>query len=162
MASTTKIAPVFLIASPIARTSCAAPVEVSDACTNTPLHGWVRGQSLRDYGFGAYDAVRIGASSTTAFKPVSLGDFRPAFAEFSGRADDDLVARARNKLETEASMAPVPEATSTSTSLRGAHHFLQVGQHAAIEIPEILGSMMDVGAHHRVQSLRIKRGRTGS
>ena len=37
MASTTKMASVLAMARPMARTSCAAPVEVSDACTNTPL-----------------------------------------------------------------------------------------------------------------------------
>ena len=36
MASTTKMASVLATAAAIERTSCAAPVEVSDACTNTP------------------------------------------------------------------------------------------------------------------------------
>ena len=48
-------------------------------------------------------------------KSVSLRDFRPALAEFTGGADHNFVA-ARKQIGTDASIAPVPEAAKQSTS----------------------------------------------
>ena len=69
MASTTKIASVFLTASPIARTSCTAPVEVSDACTNTPFTPGFAASACWSVSGGTafpYGASRIRTSSPNA------------------------------------------------------------------------------------------------
>ena len=65
------------------------------------------------------------------------------------------------RFDTEASMAPVPDAANISTSFGGAHHFLQVGQARAVDLAEILRAVVNVRRHHRVQGRRIKRRRTG-
>ena len=65
------------------------------------------------------------------------------------------------KFDTDASIAPVPEATSDSTSFCGAENFFQIGEHGRVNLAEIFRAVMYVRPHHGVQRLGIKRGRTG-
>ena len=90
MASTTKIAPVFRTASAMRRTSCAAPVEVSDACTKTPARRGLGFEGL--FHTVGRDRVAVLGFEHGYVQTIGLGDFDPALAEFSGGADDHLIA----------------------------------------------------------------------
>ena len=93
MASTTKMASVFLTIPAMVWTSCSAPVEVSEACMKTPL--------VRRLGFQRrFDAigrnhVAVFGFENVCVESVSLGDFDPALAEFAGRRRQSLCRRAK-------------------------------------------------------------------
>ena len=77
--------------------------------------------------FFQLEGFAIWALTTSTARAERLGEVDPALAEFSSREDQDPVA-GRDQVGDEASMAPVPEEESSSTSLR-VRRRLQLGQH---------------------------------
>ena len=113
IASTTKIASVFLTARPIAFTSCAAPVDVSEACTNTPLM----------FLFCASAASTASGFTTSPYGAVSTVAFMPHAFMISTQRSPNFPAEQTStsspgvkKFCVAASRPPEPDDTSTITS----------------------------------------------
>ncbi len=93
------------------------------------------------------------------FQSVGFGDLRPALSELSGYADDHLVApgeQVRNRGVHGAGAGGAEH----QYIIGGSHHLLEIRQAGTVGLAEILGAMVNVRRHHRVQGRRIKRGRT--
>ena len=91
-----------------------------------------------------------------ASRPNALAISDPALAEFSGRANDHAIA-GRKQFATEASIAPVPEDTSASTSFDVPITSFRSARTARVDFAEVLGAVMNVRSHHRVQRLGKQR-----
>ena len=157
MASTTRMASVLPTAAAMACTSCAAPVEVSDACTKTPL---VAGSaaSAASTCVGR-DHLSVGRGEHVGVQPVGFGDFRPALAEFAGCADDDFVAVRKQVGNRARPSRRCPRRRNISTSFEVPITSLRSARHERYDLAEIFRAMMDVRRHHGVQSGRIERRR---
>ena len=108
------------VSSPVARTSfampctsCRAPVELSVACTNTARTSGATRARISS----SEKVVPYGALSTSTLQPKALArpvQRSPNFPAVRTR----ILPPGEVRLETEASITPVPEQASTRTSLR--------------------------------------------
>ena len=155
IASTTRIAFVFWTARPMALTSCAAPVDVSEACTKTPLIFGIAGEFCFNR-LGLHHVAILGLEHGRFHAP-SLHDFNPALAELAGAADQRLVAGGEEVLRGGFQSAGAGR-DQRQHIVRCAEHFLQIRENAAIEGAKLLRPVMDIRTHHGVQCGRAEEG----
>ena len=157
MASTTKMASVFGDRAAHGATSCAAPVEVSDACTKTPLVAGSASSAASTC--SGLTTCAVGHGDHVGVQAVGLGDLGPALAEFSGDADDHFVA-AREEVGHGGVHGAGAGSGEHQHIVRRAHDFLEVRQTRTVDLAEILGAVMNV-ATPSWRAARADRGASG-
>ena len=100
----------------------------------------------------------VGLRDHVGIEPVSLGDLSPPLAEFSSDANDYLIA-AREKVRHRRVHGSRAGRGKHQHVVRGAHHFLQVGETRSVDLARRCRSRGDEypRRHHGMQGRRIQR-----
>ncbi len=96
------------------------------------------------------NSLAIGGTENGSFHPPGLHDLDPALAELSGRTDKHFVAGRKEILCCRFETARTRRHQNQHV-VRSAKHKLEIGQHLFVQIAEIFGPVMNVGAHHGVK-----------